>query len=164
MKRLAGASLAAGGTLEHAGQARMSEVRHRYHPALLIGRNQTAARAGPLMRKHHALAERLLAREDGYLRFTAGPLAPFDNKREIRMSKLRIKVSGCMRSMAGAGSFCAIRSAVHRRQARHRQARRAHASRHRNAVGARDDLRTGPWRAAGNSSLASGIRRRAGLQ
>ena len=26
------------------------------------------------------------------------------------MSKLRIKVSGCMRSMAGAENFCAIRS------------------------------------------------------
>lgn len=26
------------------------------------------------------------------------------------MSKLRIKVSGCMRSMTGAGAFCAIRS------------------------------------------------------
>jgi transposase len=26
------------------------------------------------------------------------------------MSKLRIKISGCMRSIAGAGAFCAIRS------------------------------------------------------
>lgn len=65
------------------------------------------------MRKHHALARRLLDREDDYLRFTADPRAPFDNnaaEREIRMGKLRIKVSGGMRSMAGAEAFCAIRS------------------------------------------------------
>ncbi len=65
------------------------------------------------MRKHHALARRLLAREDDYLRFTTDPHAPFDNnaaERQIRMGKLRIKVSGCMRSMAGAEAFCAIRS------------------------------------------------------
>jgi hypothetical protein len=38
---------------------------------------------------------------------------PFTNnaaEQAIRMSKLRIKISGCMRSMAGAEQFCAIRS------------------------------------------------------
>ena len=65
------------------------------------------------MRKHHALARRLLAREDAYLRFTTDPRVAFDNnaaEREIRMGKLRIKVSGCTRSMTGAEAFCAIRS------------------------------------------------------
>jgi len=113
MKRLADASLAIDGTLDHADQEKLAEARHRYHSAVLIGRSQAAARAGPLMRKHHALARRLLAREDDYLRFTASSRVPFGNnaaEREIRMSKLRIKVSGCMRSMTGAENFCAIRS------------------------------------------------------
>lgn len=113
MKRLADASLATDGTLGHIDQAKMAEIRHRYHSAVLIGQDQTAARAGPLMRKHHALARRLLARQADYLRFTADPHVPFDNnaaEREVRMGKLRIKVSGCMRSMAGAEVFCAIRS------------------------------------------------------
>jgi transposase len=113
MKRLADASLAIDGTFRHVDQAKLAEARHCYHSALLIGERETAARAGPLMRKHHALARRLLARQDDYLRFTTDPRVPFDNnaaEREIRMGKLRIKVSGCMRSMAGAEAFCAIRS------------------------------------------------------
>ena len=79
MKRLADASLATDGTLARIDQARLSKIRHRYHSAVLAGQKRTAARAGPLMRKHHALARRLLAREQDYLRFTADPLAPFDN-------------------------------------------------------------------------------------
>ena len=113
MKRLVDASLVIDGTLDHIGQAKLAAARHRYHSAVLIGKQQTAARAGPLMRKHHALAKRLLAREDDYLRYTQDARVPFDNnaaEREIRMSKLRIKVSGCMRSVAGAEAFCAIRS------------------------------------------------------
>jgi hypothetical protein len=113
MKRLVDASLAVDATLDHIDQAKLAEARHRYHSALLIGRRETTARASPLMRKHHALARRLLAREDDYLSYTTDPRVPFDNnaaEREIRMGKLRIKVSGCMRSMAGAEAFCAIRS------------------------------------------------------
>jgi transposase len=113
MKRLADASLGIDGTLDHIDQAKLSASRHRYSSAVLIGKRETTARAGPLMRKHHALATRLAGRENDYLRWTADPAVPFDNnaaEREIRMSKLRIKVSGCMRSMAGAEAFCAIRS------------------------------------------------------
>lgn len=113
MKHAADASLAIDGTLDHADQEKLTEARHRYHSAALIGQRETTARAGPLMKKHHALARRLLNREDDYLRFTTDARVPFDNnaaEREIRMSKLRIKVSGCMRSMTGAENFCAIRS------------------------------------------------------
>jgi hypothetical protein len=70
-------------------------------------------RPGPLMRKQHAVAIRLLGRQDDYLRWTTDPAVPFDNnaaEREIRMSKLRIKVSGCMRSRTDARQFCAVRS------------------------------------------------------
>jgi transposase len=113
IKRLTDASLANDGTLDHADQEKLSAARRRYHSAALIGKNQAAARAGPLMRKHNALASRLLAREDDYLRFAADARVPFDNnaaERDIRMPKLRIKVPGCMRSMTGAEQFCAIRS------------------------------------------------------
>ena len=79
MKHLADASLAADGTLDHVDQAKLATARHHYHSAILIGKQQTAARSSPLMRKHHALARRLLEREDDYLRYTTDPRAPFDN-------------------------------------------------------------------------------------
>lgn len=72
-----------------------------------------AARRSKLQRKRNALATRMAARADDYLRFAADLRVPFDNneaEQVIRMSKLRIKVSGCMRSMHGAETFCAIRS------------------------------------------------------
>ncbi len=84
-----------------------------YRSAALIGASQTAARRDKLMRKHNALARRLLNRQDDYLRFTSDFRAPPDNngcERDIRMAKLRQKVSGCLRTMTGAGQFCALRS------------------------------------------------------
>src|ERR1700689_4664965 len=72
-----------------------------------------AARRGKLQKKHHALATRMAARADDYLRFAHDLQIHFDNneaERVIRMSKLRIKVSGCMRPMTGAETFCPIRS------------------------------------------------------
>ena len=86
---------------------------HAYRCATLIGAAQTRARSTPIMRRHHALARRLVDRHDDYLRFAHDPRVPADNngsERDIRMIKLRQKVSGCLRTLAGAQQFCAIRS------------------------------------------------------
>ena len=84
-----------------------------YRQAAATGIALNAARQGKLQQKRHALANRMKDREDDYLRFARDPRVPFSNnaaEQAIRMSKLRIKISGCMRSMAGAEEFCAIRS------------------------------------------------------
>jgi hypothetical protein len=84
-----------------------------YRSAAQIGIGQTSARSDAVMRKHNALARRLLHRQDDYLRFTRNFRVPADNngsERDIRMVKLRQKVSGCLRTLTGARQFCAIRS------------------------------------------------------
>jgi transposase len=84
-----------------------------FRSAVLAGAAKTAARSGALMKKHNALARRLRDRQDDYLRFTRDFRAPPDNngtERDIRMAKLKQKVSGCLRTMTGARQFCAIRS------------------------------------------------------
>jgi transposase len=84
-----------------------------FRSAALTGASQTASRSGPLMKKHNALARRLRNRQDDYLRFTRDFRAPPDNngsERDIRMAKLRQKVSGSLRTLTGARQFCAIRS------------------------------------------------------
>jgi transposase len=86
---------------------------HHYRSAALIGLSQTRDRPGALARKHHALVRRLLDRQDDYLRFTQDFTVPRDNndcERDIRMAKLKQKVSGCLRTLTGACQFCAIRS------------------------------------------------------
>jgi transposase len=86
---------------------------HRFRSAAQLGISQTAARSDAVMKKHHALARRLIDRHDDYLRFTRDWRVPADNngcERDIRMIKLRQKVSGCLRTLSGAQQFCAIRS------------------------------------------------------
>jgi transposase len=93
--------------------AALAAQMHSYRSAVLLGARQTAARSGKLMQKHHALARRLLGRQDDYLRFTADWRIPADNngsERDIRMAKLKQKISGCLRTLTGARQFCAIRS------------------------------------------------------
>jgi hypothetical protein len=84
-----------------------------FREAASAGTALNAGRRTALQKKRHALAARMTAREADYLRFAHDLRVPFDNneaERAIRMSKIRIKVSGCMRSMHGAEAFCAIRS------------------------------------------------------
>jgi transposase len=86
-----------------ADPAAMDAQIHAYRSAALIGASQTAARATALMKKHHALARRLLDRQDDYLRFTRDFRVSSDNnatERDIRMAKLKQKVSGCLRTLS----------------------------------------------------------------
>jgi transposase len=91
----------------------LAEHEDWYRKAAATGIALNAGRHGKLQQKRNALATRMQAREDDYLRYARDLRIPFTNneaEQAIRMSKLRIKISGCMRSMAGAEEFCAIRS------------------------------------------------------
>jgi hypothetical protein len=91
----------------------LSKAHRAYRAAARIGARLTAGRNGKAQVKHHALAQRLIARETDYLRFLHDPKVPFDNnaaEREIRMVKLRQKVSGSQRTRTGAEHFVLVRS------------------------------------------------------
>ena len=58
--------------------------------AARIGLSQTRARSAPLMRKHNALARRLINREAGYLRFLTDWRVPPDNNGSVIRSAVRV--------------------------------------------------------------------------
>lgn len=87
------------------------------HTRLILDAARIAAddhtNPGRLAKKHRALARRIRDRHTNYLAFTTSPDLPFTNnlaESDIRMVKIRQKVSGCLRTFTGAQHFAAIRS------------------------------------------------------
>lgn len=63
--------------------------------------------------KHVNLLDRLDGHRDEVLRFAADLRVPFTNngsEQDVRPVKIRMKVAGCLRTMAGAEAFCRLRS------------------------------------------------------
>ena len=111
LNKAAGAARQAG--QDAIGADLLAQQEQYFRDAAEAGTALNAGRRSALQKKRHALATRLRDREADYLRFARDLRVPFSNNRaeqDIRMSKLRIKVSGCMRSMTGAETFCTIRT------------------------------------------------------
>ena len=81
--------------------------------AALVGASAESSPPGAVGRCHRALARRIPRCTEDYLRFATDLRVPFDNnpaERGIRMVKIKQKVSGGMRTLAGAQDFAAMRS------------------------------------------------------
>ena len=101
-------------------EKRLRHYRRRYEAILAAGERlnpeakRKARRRGRVKQSAAAnLLGRLRRYTDEVLRFLHDPRVPFDNnqaERDIRMPKLKQKVSGCFRTTQGADAFCVTRS------------------------------------------------------
>jgi transposase len=85
------------------------------NPALSINQHVAVSLRGrrPKRRTGHNLALRLQTRKSEVMRFVTEPHAPFTNneaERDLRMGKVRQKISGCFRVVSGAEIFCTLRT------------------------------------------------------
>ena len=101
----------------------IKEYEKRYLKILEEGKNEcpetpseTSNKKGKVKRtRPRNLLLRLLNYMGDTLRFISKPDVPFTNnnaEREIRMTKVQQKISGCFRSIRGAEMFCLIRSYI----------------------------------------------------
>jgi transposase len=92
------------------------ETRYQENLNLAFRENPEVLKSGKRGRPKQTVGRNLALRFDQYrvqiLRFMRNFTVPFDNNRaegDIRMMKVRQKVSGCFRTSEGAKDFCAIR-------------------------------------------------------
>lgn len=93
----------------------LADLHSRYTATLAVGRSINPAPGDGRRRQTLAgnLIDRLETHRDDVLRFTTDFRVPSTNnqaEQDIRMVKIRQKISGCLRSWHGARTFCALRS------------------------------------------------------
>ncbi len=102
-------------------EAAQKTWRHRFANILYKGRQEWPKRKPAPGRKQVeqpkpvCLLERLRLHHNDVLRFMSDPTVPFDNnlaERDIRMMKVKQKISGCDGSESGTRTFCRIRSYI----------------------------------------------------
>jgi len=84
-----------------------TEISEQPPPSLQRGRKKKT--------KSFRLLEVFEQRKEQILQFIENPIVPFDNnlaERDLRMIKLKQKISGCFRTFQGAETFCRIRSYI----------------------------------------------------
>jgi transposase len=86
---------------------------HEAQPPVQTISKAVKRRGRPKRRTGHNLALRRQKRKTEVIRFLMEPNVPFTNneaERDLRMGKVRQKVSGCFRVMRGAEIFCTLRT------------------------------------------------------
>jgi transposase len=120
MKRQVDAAKALGKTALEA--AELASFEQQYATILKLGfdtnppapvpEDQPKSRGRPQQSPAKNLLDRLQSQQDAVLRFLYDFAVPFDNnqaERDLRMMKLKQKISGCFRAADGARMFCRIR-------------------------------------------------------